>query len=95
MQNNVNKKNMKLFFKQYNGENRFLSNVESIEEAFVLINRFLLDHNFKSYYKRVCGTNENSIWVDVGSHTEFFVITGVTFDDYKKVINKNKEEELN
>lgn len=95
MKNNVNKKNMKLFFKQCNGENRFLSNVESIKEAFVLINQFLSDHNFRSYYKRVCGTNENSIWIDVGSHTEFFIITGVTFDDYKKAININKEENRN
>jgi hypothetical protein len=48
------------------------------------INKFLDKHNFKSYYTRVMpdGDDPNRIILDVGSHTEFFKIEDVTFEDY-------------
>lgn len=36
------------------------------------ISKFLLDHNFRSYYTRAWKI-ENTKWFDVGSWSEFFV----------------------
>jgi hypothetical protein len=43
------------------------------KEAYEIINKFLEDHNFKSYYTRV-NMHEQYLFIDVGSHSEFFKI---------------------
>ena len=45
--------------------------------AFKIINDFLKEHNYKSYYKRTWKTDDKTICVDVGSQTEFFYIQEV------------------
>lgn len=47
---------------------------ETEKEAFKIIYDFLKEHNYESYYARTREIDENHIWVDVGSHTEFFHI---------------------
>ena len=36
-------------------------------------NKFLDDHNYKSYYTRMWNDEHGNTWYDVGSYTEFFV----------------------
>lgn len=51
-----------------------VGSVETEEEAYALINSFLKDSKYVSFYKRVWKTNEKTTRVDFGSHTEFFDI---------------------
>ena len=44
---------MKLFFKNSRGEERVIAEPLNREEVNKKINKFLDDHNFKSYYTRV------------------------------------------
>lgn len=41
--------------------------------CFKLISQFLKEHNFESRYYRIT-TNDNYMWIDFGSHIEFFYI---------------------
>ncbi len=64
---------MKVIFQNSQGKERIIAEVESKEQAFEQIYKFLDEHNFRSYYMREC--NENGrIKIDVGSHTEFFYL---------------------
>ena len=53
---------------------RIIGTSETNDEAFKVINDFLDDHNYKSYYQRAWNKNDKTTVVDVGSHTEFFYI---------------------
>jgi len=77
---------MKVIFMRANGEEvTICNNVESMEEAYITINMFLESKNYKSYYSRSWEEN-GRIFVDVGSHTEFFIIDGVKeFEETEKV----------
>ena len=73
---------MKLIFKNSRGKERVIAEPTNGDEIFKEINKFLDDHNFKSYYTRVWEEN-GRLKFDVGSHTEFFYVEGITFDEYK------------
>lgn len=61
-----------LYFIDSRGNYRILmANVEE-HEAWLAIQVFLKEHNFKSYYTRSWDTDEGTMY-DVGSHTEFFL----------------------
>lgn len=64
---------MYLFFEADDGSRRLIGLPETNEEAHQLITDFLNDHNFKSYYRREWKEN-GELYIDVGSHTEFFVL---------------------
>lgn len=64
---------MRVEFKNSYGVRRVIGECETEKEAFKIIYDFLKDHNYKSYYTRTREI-EDRIWVDVGSHTEFFYI---------------------
>lgn len=67
---------MKIEFENSNGERREIGTSDTTQGCFQIISDFLTEHNFKSYYTRVSKTeNEGELWIDVGSHTEFFYIT--------------------
>lgn len=73
---------MKVEFENSNGERREIGTSDTTQGCFQIISDFLTEHNFKSYYTRVseydlklCSENECELWIDVGSHTEFFYIT--------------------
>lgn len=68
---------MKLFFQSSNGNERVIADVDTWCSACSEINKFLDEHNFKSYYKRLWQEN-NRVYVDVGSHTEFFIVEPCT-----------------
>ena len=77
---------MDLYFKRSNGEKiLLLPGASSFKEIFENIDNFLKDRNFKCYYKRVNGTEkDDSVWIDVGSHTEFFIIKNTNWEEYKE-----------
>lgn len=74
---------MKLFFQNSKGEERLIAEPSNREEVINEINKFLNDHNFKSYYTRVWEANGRLI-LDVGSHVEFFILEGMTFENWTK-----------
>ena len=56
------------------GKSRQIGKAEAQIQAYCIINKFLEERNFKSYYTRTWQTNDKTTVVDVGSHTEFFQI---------------------
>ena len=64
---------MKLIFQSSNGNERVITNVDTWCAACSEINKFLDEHNFKSYYTRIWEEN-GRLKYDVGSHTEFFFL---------------------
>ena len=77
---------MKLYFKNPR-EKRFLGEFETLKEIDEFIDQFLEERNFKSYYTRVNEIDENSIELDVGSWSEFFIIEGISFLEYVERVN--------
>lgn len=66
---------MKLYFKNNQGKERLISEVEDIEEAHAKIKDFCCERDFKIRYTRCWGSlSENGICVDVGSWSENFII---------------------
>ena len=72
---------MKLLFQNSRGEERVIAEPSNREEINKEINKFLDDHNFKSYYTRVWEENGRLIF-DVGSWSEVFILDGVKFEDW-------------
>ena len=72
---------MKLIFQNSRGEERVIAEPQDKKEAVKEINKFLDDHNYKSYYQNVCGC-ENGVRIDFGSWSEFLYIEGITFEEY-------------
>lgn len=66
---------MVLYFKNSLGQRREIGQGKSEQEIFQIINKFLEEHNFTSYYTRFWINPKNSLEkiYDVGSHTEFFI----------------------
>ena len=74
---------MKLFFQNSRSEERVIAEPSNREEVNKEINKFLDDHNFKSYYTRVWEADGRLIF-DVGSHTEFCRGEGMDFEEWSK-----------
>ena len=68
---------LNVMFENSKGQKRIIGTVENEESAFNVINDFLDDHNYKSYYQRTWNKDDKTTVVDVGSHTEFFYIQEV------------------
>ena len=68
---------LNVLFENSKGQSRTIGTVENEKSAFKVINDFLDDHNYKSYYQRTWKKDDNTTVVDVGSHTEFFYIQEV------------------
>lgn len=58
----------------YGRTKREIASVDTVRECNLAIKKFLIEHNYKSYYWRTYANNSGGIEIDVGSHTEFFVI---------------------
>lgn len=63
----------KVIFQNSRKQEREIGTAVSMDDAYSVIDKFLDDHNFKSYYKRVWEEN-GRIKVDVGSWSEFFYV---------------------
>ena len=68
---------LNVMFENSKGQSRTIGTVENEESAFKVINDFLDDHKYKSYYQRTWKKDDKTTVVDVGSHTEFFYIQEV------------------
>lgn len=67
---------MKIFFENSQGIRKEIGLTNSAMEARKVISDFLNKHNYKSYYWRYSLDEKNhEIWIDVGSHSEFFIVT--------------------
>ena len=65
---------LNVMFENSKGQKRTIGTAGTESGAFKLINNFLADHNYKSYYQRTWNKDDKTTVVDVGSHTEFFYI---------------------
>ena len=72
---------MKLFFQNSIQQERLIAEPNNKEEVINVINEFLDDHNFKSYYTRVW-EEEGRLVFDVGSYSEFFFLEGMNFNEW-------------
>ena len=63
----------KVIFQNSIHEEREIGTAVDMNGAYAVIDKFLDDHNFKSYYKRVWKENGRTK-VDVGSWSEFFYV---------------------
>lgn len=82
---------MNLYFKDSYGNKRLIApNLQLEKEIWVHIQKFLDDHNYKSYYTRMW-YNDGYTWYDVGSHTEFFLVDANMMEQHE---DEQKEEEI-
>lgn len=64
----------RVMFENLRKEEREIGTAVDMQEAYKIIDKFLEEHNFKSYYKNVCEIEKGKIRVDVGSWSEFFYV---------------------
>ena len=79
---------MKLIFQNSRGEERVIAEPQDKKEAVKEINKFLDDHNYKSYYMNVCEDDNGRLRIDVGSWSEFFYIEQMSLEEWAKENNK-------
>ena len=75
---------MKLYFRNCYGTERLIAECQTVQEVHKEIEKFLDEHNYKSYYSRSWKEDNGDIIVDVGSYTEFFIIKDISFEEYMK-----------
>ena len=75
---------MKLIFQNSRGEERVIAEPQNKKEAVKEINKFLDDHNYKSYYMNVCEDGNGRLRIDVGSWSEFFYIEYMSLEELAK-----------
>lgn len=69
-----------LYFQRSNGQHRLLATDVTEKEASKEMQKFMDDHNFKSYYTR-SWEKDGAKWYDVGSWSEFFIWTNELIKD--------------
>ena len=74
---------MKLYFQNSRGIERLIAEPSNREEVVKEINKFLDDHNYKSYYMQFCEDN-GGLMIDVGRWSEFFYLEGMNFEEWEK-----------
>lgn len=72
---------MKLYFKNSQCKERLIAECETVKDVGIEIRKFLDNHNYRSYYWRSCG-DEESVTIDVGSWSEFFIVKGISYKEY-------------
>lgn len=65
-----------VYFRRSNGEDKFLANCADFNTVNEVISYFLKERNFKSYYSRMWVSAPGVLKIDIGSHTEFFIVRG-------------------
>ena len=63
----------KVIFENSKKQEKEIGTAADMNDAYKIIDKFLDEHNFKSYYKRVWEENGRTK-VDVGSWSEFFYV---------------------
>ena len=83
---------LKLYFKNSQGKERPIVECETVSEVHKEIKKFLDEHEYVSHYSRSWDNGEN-IMIDVGSHSEFFVVKGISHSEYIKQLQSNEDPE--
>lgn len=65
---------MNLYFEDSKGDRRIIAPNIDFDNVFENIKAFLDAHNFKCYYMRLYYGDDGFTHIDVGSHTEFFLV---------------------
>lgn len=65
---------LNVMFENSRKQKRIIGTADTQETAFKVIDDFLADHNYKSYYKRTWNIDDKTTCVDVGSWSERFII---------------------
>lgn len=76
---------MKLYFRRANGEEIFIGNPTNKKEMLQMVDQDInmrAQPGFKSYYKRIWLDGGN-IWIDVGSHVEYYIAKNVDLKTLK------------
>lgn len=63
---------MTLYFGHSKNDCRCIAHPQNEKEIYQLINKFLEERNYKSYYIRSWSDSKGVTTLDVGSHTQFF-----------------------
>lgn len=66
-----------VLFQNSEGEKRIIGIAKTEKVAFKVMNDFLDEHNYKSYYKRTWKADDKTTAIDVGSWIERFYIQEV------------------
>lgn len=65
---------IRVIFRNSFEKEKELAIVETKEQANKVIDNFLNKYNYKSYYWRRWVEEDDREWIDVGSHSEFFIL---------------------
>lgn len=65
---------MKVYFRNSSGRELRIGEADDDKQASKIIKRFCDDRNFKIHYTRKWLGDDGREVIDVGSHTEFFII---------------------
>lgn len=79
---------MKLYFENSQGKERLIAECKTAKDVGKEIQKFLDDHNYKSYYSRIWG-DKDGVTIDVGSHSEFFKVKGISYNEYLKSLQNS------
>ena len=63
-----------VYFENSYGDRRVIGTVESDDQAWQTISKFLKQHNYRAQYI-ISWTESDGTWYDVGSHSEFFIVS--------------------
>ena len=63
---------IKVLFENSYGDRREIGTAETFDFAYDIVKKFCSDHSFDIPYFRVSTLDSGEIWLDVGSHSEFF-----------------------
>ena len=63
---------IKVIFENSHGDKREIGTAETFDFAYDIVFKFCKDHSYEIPYTRVTHLDSGEIWLDVGSHSEFF-----------------------
>ena len=66
---------MKLYFQHWDGSMEYIRDIDN--EAYVgaaLDDLHKRNPKYQSYYQRTWKNDEGCVWIDVGSHSEFYIV---------------------
>lgn len=73
---------MNVVFEHSDGRKTVLGTATNKQDAWKIVRKFLDEHNYHSPYQRVSViSDERRVWIDVGSWSEFFVLTEMTDEE--------------
>ena len=72
---------MKLYFQNSYEKLKLIAEPTSDKEVFADIKQFLNERNYKLYYTRTWIDKRNNKWFDIGSYTEFFILSEEELDE--------------